>query len=72
MARLEYKPIPLDNKAEALEAIAAYKKQNPVKYEQKKAALFTRYGLTPDEEPQPIKDGNDLELEVIKKKVTKK
>ena len=72
MARIEHKPIPLDNKAEALEAIAAYKKQNPVKYEQKKEALFKMYGLTPDEEPQPIPDSNDLELEVIKKKVIKK
>jgi hypothetical protein len=72
MAKLDYKPISLDNKAEALEAIASYKKQNPVKYEMKKVALFARYGLTPDEEPQEIPDSNDLELAVIKKKVTKK
>ena len=72
MARIEYKPIPKDDKAEALEAIAAYKKQNPVKYEQKKEALFARYGLTLEEEPQEIPDESDVELEVIKKKVTKK
>ena len=72
MARIEHKPIPKDDKAEALEAIAAYKKQNPVKYEAKKEALFARYGLTLEEEPQEIPDTNDLELEAMKKKVTKK
>ena len=72
MARIEHKPIPKDNKAEALEAIAAYKAQNPVKYEQKKAALFARYGL--DVEVDSVErepDANDIELEAIKKKVTK-
>ena len=72
MARIEHKPIPTDDKASALEAIAAYKKQNPAKYEMKKEALFARYGLTLEEEPQEIPDSNDLELEAMKKKVTKK
>ena len=72
MARIEYTPIPKDDQAAALEAIAAYKKQNPVKYEQKKEALFARYGLTLEDEPQEIPDANDLELEAMKKKVTKK
>jgi len=70
MARIEYTPIPKDDQAAALEAIAAYKKQNPVKYEQKKEALFARYGLTLEDEPQEIPDSNDLELEAMKKKVT--
>jgi len=72
MARIEHAPIPKDDKAAALEAIAAYKKQNPIKYEAKKEALFARYGLTVEEEPQEIPDESDLELEAIKKKVTKK
>ena len=72
MARIEHAPIPMDDKAGALEAIAAYKKQNPVKYEAKKEALFARYGLALEEEVQEIPDENDLELEAIKKKVTKK
>ncbi len=72
MARIEHKPIPKDNKAEALEAIAAYKKQNPVKYEQKKAALFARYGLdVAEDSDEQEPDANDIELESIKKKVTK-
>ena len=72
MARIEYKVPSKDNKEEALEFIAAYKKQNPVKYEAKKEALFARYGLTLEEEPQEIPDSNDLELAAIKKAVTKK
>ena len=72
MARIEHAPIPKDDKAGALEAIAAYKKQNPVKYEGKKEALFARYGLdSVKDEPQEIPDDNDLELEAMKKKVTK-
>lgn len=30
---------------EVLKALAAYKIQNPVKYEAKKAALFAKYGI---------------------------
>jgi hypothetical protein len=71
MARIEYTPIPKEDKVAALEAIAAYKKQNPVKYEQKKEALFARYGLTVADEPQEIPDAADVELEAIKKKVTR-
>jgi len=72
MARIEYTPISKDDKAAALEAIAAYKKQNPVKYAAKKEALFARYGLdSVKDEPQEIPDDNDLELEAMKKKVTK-
>ena len=72
MARIEHKPIPKDDKAAALEAIAAYKKQNPVKYEQKKAALFARYGLDVVEDSvEEVPDANDIELAAIKAKVTK-
>jgi hypothetical protein len=72
MARIEYTPIPKDDQMAALKAIAEYKKQNPMKYEQKKEALFARYGLDVEDEPEEVKDVNDLELEVIAKKVTKK
>jgi hypothetical protein len=58
--------------AEIVEALAAYKKQNPIKYEQKKEALFARYGLTPDAVVDEEPDANDLELEAIKKTVAKK
>jgi hypothetical protein len=72
MARLVYAPIPTDDKAAALEAIAAYKKQNPVKYEMKKAALFARYGLdTVEDSVDETPDENDIELEAMKQKVTK-
>ena len=72
MARLVYEPIPKEDKAAALEAIAAYKKQNPVKYEMKKAALFARYGLDSVEDSvDETPDENDIELEAMKKKVTK-
>lgn len=72
MAKIEHKPIPKDDKAAALEAIAAYKKQNPVKYEQKKEALFARFGLNVAEDSvDEVLDDNDLELEAIKTKVTK-
>ena len=73
MARVEHVPIPKDDKAAALEAIAKYKAQNPVKYEQKKVALFARYGLDAVEDSvDPVEDDNDKELKAIKKKVTKK
>lgn len=72
MARIEHKPIPKDDKAAALEAIAAYKAQNPIKYEQKKEALFKRYGLDiVKDSVEKTPDENDVELEAIKKKVTK-
>ena len=69
------KPIPKDDQVEAIKALAAYKVQNPVKYEQKKAALFARYGLSLGEDEakvEPVKDANDLELEVLAKKAKAK
>lgn len=65
-------PIPRDDKAAAIAALEAYKKQNPKKYEQKKEALFKYFGLDATEEKQEEKDASDVELEVIKEKVTKK
>ena len=73
MARIEHRPIPKDDKAAALEAISAYKAQNPVKYEQKKEALFARYGLDAvKDSPDPVEDDNDKELKAMKKKVSAK
>lgn len=71
MAKLAFKPAPRDNKDEALEFLAAYKKQNPVKYEAKKAALFKFFGLELEAEKEEVKDESDKELEVIKEKVAK-
>jgi len=73
MAKLHHAPIPVDDKSAALEAIAAYKAQNPVKYETKKAALFAKYGLDELEDSvEPVEDDNDKELKALKKKVAKK
>lgn len=70
MAKLEYSPIPKNDQGAALEALAKYKAQNPVKYEAKKAALFARYGLNIAEEVS-TEDANDVELKEIAKKVSK-
>ena len=71
MAQIEHKPIPTNDQVAALEAIKAYKKQNPLKYEAKKAALFKKYGLTPDAEVEEKPDENDIELAAITKTVKK-
>lgn len=74
MAKIDARPIPKDDQAAALAALAAYKAQNPVKYEQKKAALFARYGLDVVEDAakvEPVPDASDIELEEIKAKVVK-
>ena len=63
--------IPPMNKEEILEQLAAYKAQNPVKYEAKKAALFARYGFTLEEEKVQEPDANDKELEALKAKIKK-
>lgn len=74
MARdtISHRPIPTDDQAEALQCLAAYKKQNPAKYALKKEALFKRYGLDVQDEPEEMKDENDIELEELAKKVAKK
>ena len=73
MARVEHVPIPKDDKAAALEAIAAYKVQNPKKFEAKKEALYARYGLDAVKDSvEPVEDENDKELKELKKAVSKK
>ena len=73
MAKLHYNKIPSDDNSAALEAIAAYKAQNPVKYEQKKEALFARYGLdSVKDSVDPVEDESDVELKELKKAVAKK
>lgn len=54
-------------KEEVVESLMAYKAQNPTKYEQKKEALFARYGLSLDEEVVVEPDENDKELVALKK-----
>ncbi len=58
----------MDN-TEIINALIAYKKQNPVKFEEKKEALYAKYGL--NEIPQEVEDEVVKELEE-KKKNTKK
>lgn len=82
MARIEHKkfaPLPNEiaegatpmSKLEVIESLAKYKLQNPVKYEQKKAALFAKYGLALEEEKEIMKDESDIELEALKESVKK-
>lgn len=70
MAKLQMQQIDKSDKEAILEALANYKKQNPAKYETKKAELFKRYSLTDD--VKEVKDESDKELEALKEKVTKK
>lgn len=71
MAQIELKPIDKNDKASAIEAIQAYKRQNPVKFELKKNELLARYGLTPDTPIETPKDDMDIELEKQLTKVKK-
>ncbi len=57
------------SKEEIVNALAAYKRQNPAKYEAKKASLLKRYGLADLPEAEP--DESDKELETLKVKVKK-
>lgn len=59
-------------KEEILAALTAYKKQNPVKYEAKKEALFKMWGFSLEEEVTEAPDASDVELETLKAKVSKK
>jgi len=58
---------------EIIEALKNYKKQNPAKYEAKKAALFKKYGLDVADEPmlEEVPDESDIELEKLTKKAKK-
>ena len=71
MARVEHTPIPLDDKAAALEAFVAYKAQNPTKAAKKKDAYFKKYGLDMEADTSPVEDELDKELKAVKKRVTK-
>lgn len=57
------------DQTEIINALIAYKKQNPAKFEAKKEALYKMYGL--NEIPQEVEDEVVKELEE-KKKNTKK
>lgn len=57
------------DKTEIINALIAYKKQNPAKFEVKKAELYKKYGL--DEIPQEVEDEVVKELEAKKKSVKK-
>jgi len=64
--------IPPMEKEEILASLTAYKLQNPVKYEAKKAALFAKYGFNVQEDSvEVVPDANDIELAEIKENLTK-
>lgn len=56
-------------KSEIIKAIAAYKLQNPAKYELKKEALFKKYGI--EVEPVEEIDQEIVNLEKAAKKAKK-
>lgn len=62
-------------KEEIINALKAYKAQNPKKFAQKKDALFARYGIADaikEEMEVILKDETDEELDLAEKIVTKK
>ena len=61
------KPISKDNKAEAIQALQNYKKQNPIKFEMKKEELYKKYGLDEAIEIN-VQDEDDVKLEKLKNK----
>lgn len=63
MAKVELRPIDKSDKTAVIEALMNYKKQNPVKFEQKKAALFAKYGLEDEAIAESVKDETDEKLE---------
>lgn len=75
MAKInELRPIDATDKAAAIEALMNYKRQNPVKFEAKKAVLFAKYGLEESTPIDPVKDETDtvLETKLEEAKKTKK
>lgn len=55
-------------KLEIIQALKAYKKQNPAKYALKKDSLFKRYGITKEAQEdveQVIEDELDKELDEV-------
>jgi sulfite reductase beta subunit-like hemoprotein len=51
---------------EVIKALAAYKKQNPAKYEAKKEALFKKYGI--ESISEEVEKGVEEELNIRKSK----
>ena len=75
MAKDDIAVRPLKGRAplEVIEALKNYRKQNPAKYEAKKAALFARYGLNAADETEvdtPEVDPEVQELEALAAKAT--
>lgn len=68
MAKIELRPISKNDRTEAIEALMNYKKQNPVKFEQKKEALFAKYGIEDTSALDPVVDETDKTLEKAKNK----
>lgn len=73
MADTSFIPINKNDKEAALNFIMNYKKQNPVKFELKKEALFKQFNISLEEAPilEPVKDEMDIKLEELKEKVKK-
>jgi hypothetical protein len=73
MANTTFIPIDKNDKEAAINSLMRYKKQNPVKFELKKAELYKKFGIEVQEEAklEPVKDATDIELETLKAKVTK-
>lgn len=66
MADINMKKLDEQTSEEVLKALAAYKIQNPVKYEAKKAALFAKYGIT--DVPEETEKAVTEELRIKKSK----
>lgn len=66
-------PVDKNDKEAVINFLMNYKKQNPVKFELKKEALFKEYGISFEEAPtlEPVKDETDIQLENLKEKVKK-
>lgn len=71
MAKLEYRPISKEDKAQAIAALQAYKAQNPAKFAAKKDALYAKYGLAKNTKIE-VEDAVDEELEEMADLVTSK
>lgn len=73
MADTSFIPINKNDKEAAINFIMNYKKQNPVKFELKKEALFKQFNISLEEAPvlEPVKDEMDIKLEELKAKAKK-
>lgn len=68
-----FKPVNVNNQEEVINFLMAYKKQNPVKFELKKAALYKQFNIPLEDETklEPVKDETDIQLENLKAKAKK-